>query len=1024
MDFRATQFWQTQTVTNWQQKPAHVPMRSWRAEADALNAQPSSSMLSLDGIWQFNLFGAPEQVPDSWPAPLQGSGPIRVPGNWQTQGFDLPIYTNVKYPFAVTPPNVPLANPTGCYSREFDMPATWQGERIHIVFEAVDSAFFVWCNEQMVGYAQDSRLPAEFDLTQALVPGVNRLAVVVLRYSDGSYLEDQDMWNLSGIFRSVYLLAKPEAHIQDFNITAGLGEASESAATGTKTGILDTRIWCQAPRGSSVTMRLYDAQGSQVFQVERELGTAWIDERGRYRDQLEEKFQIPNVLPWSAETPNLYRLTLTLSDAQGNAQETEAANIGFRTIEILNGQLCINGRPIMIRGVNKHEHHPEHGHTEQIDDLEADIRLMQQHNFNAIRCSHYPHQTALYDLCDKLGMYVVDEANIETHGMQPMGRLSDDPAWASAYLERMARMVQRDFNHPSIIIWSLGNESGYGANHRAMYAWTKHRDPSRPIQYEGGGADTDVTDIICPMYARVEQDLPSPYGRPTYAITRWVTEDQTQRPLILCEYAHAMGNSLGNFAAYWQAFRSHPRLQGGFIWDWVDQGLLARNDAGEPFFAYGGDFAEQVTDRQFCINGLVFPDREPHPTLLEAKRAQQPLVIAYDQQARVLKVTSEYAFLTLQDAVLHWEVIGLSNPSLQHGEVQLRLPPSTTQRIDLEAFNMPQGERHYLNVWVCTGRVTATLPAQHEIARQQFPLDQGVYPAPAASHSLPILRTDDAYVVEHNEQRWQIDVATGQLTSWIINQQEQLAAALTDCFVRAPLDNDICSSEVDAPSPDAWLARWQQAGLYDLRHHCQSLTVTTDGNDHVLVAQHNYLNNNLTLLSSTWRYRFTTDGTLQIGIEVTPSADCPPLPRVGALLHLKDVPEDVLWQGRGPHENYPDRKLSADFGNWQLPVDAMHTPYIYPSENGLRSDVSEAQLGNVAIQGQFNFGVTRYGWQQLMQAQHQHELKEQAGLFVHIDGYHMGVGGDDSWTPSVHEDFLLKAPHYRWQWTLTNRSKT
>lgn len=995
-----SRFWQTQTVTGLNRLPAHTPLHSWRHEAAARAETLSPSKLSLDGTWQFNLFASPYQVPASWPTPLADSTDLYVPGNWQLQGFDVPVYTNVKYPFPVRPPAVPEDNPTGCYTRAIGVPAAWQDEEIRIVFDGVDSAFYLWCNESFVGYSQDSRLPAEFDLTAHVTTGTNRLAVMVLRRCDGSYLEDQDMWNLSGIFRSVHLLTKPASHIADLRINASLDDSYDN-------GLLDIVVLCQRSRDTSIQLRLYDPEDDQVADVTLKTGSDVIDEMGRYRDRLEHRLTIPGAFRWSAETPQRYRLTVTLLDAAGEPVETEATWVGFRRIEIRDGELHLNGSRLLLRGVNKHEHRPETGHVEKLEELIEDISLMKQHNFNAIRCSHYPHQTAFYDLCDRLGMYVVDEANIETHGLSPMGRLSDDSAWAPAYLERMTRMVQRDYNHPSIIIWSLGNESGYGANHRAMYAWTKKFDPSRPVQYEGGGSDTDVTDIICPMYARVDDELPSPFDKPKYGITRWTNEDPT-RPVILCEYAHAMGNSLGNFSDYWQAFRSHRRLQGGFIWDWVDQGLPFTDDNGQHGWGYGGDFGDTINDRQFCINGIVFPDRSPHPALLEAKRVQQPFQFCFDDTTRELIVTSEYLFRETDNETLHWAFHD-KDGELSAGSLALKIAAAGSESIALSA---PPTAALMLNVWITQREASACVEAGHEIAREQFVLKTALHCQSAAAPAR-ILRQDDKLLVKAASQVWQLDAATARIVSWCRHDEEQLAAPVTDCFVRAPLDNDICSSESDNPSPFSWLAAWRSAGLFDLTCQCSEVEVEAEKGE--ISAVYRYLHGNETLLTSHWRYRFTEDGAVDIDIRVTRSDKAPALPRVGIELQLRHKPADVTWYGRGPHENYPDRKTSADFGRWQLPLDAMHTPYIFPSENGLRCDVSEAIIGHLVISGDFALGITEFGLEQLMQANHEAALVPRETLSVHIDGFHMGVGGDDSWTPSVRPEYLLDADEYQWQ---------
>ena len=1015
MNLKMHRAWLTPEITSQGRMPAHTPLCSWRSEGAARRDEISDSCVSLDGQWQFELFSRPEDVPDNWPVQTQAcanpTSTIAVPGNWQLQGFDRPIYTNVQYPFPCDPPKVPEQNPTGCYLRSFSLDEGWlRGQQVRVILDGVDSAFYLWCNDVWVGYSQDSRLPAEFDLTDYLRAGGNTLKLVVLRYCDGSYLEDQDMWNLSGIYRSVTLLRKPQARITDLRVTASLDDRYED-------GMLNVQVSTEGARDCQIALGLYDTTDlvrSMIPDTPENMATRQIDERGGYADRCEIIHRIASPRAWSAEQPALYRLTVSLLSADGEVIEVEACDVGFRTVEITEGQLCLNGQPLLIRGVNKHEHDPATGHFEHIADVERDLRRMKQHNFNAVRCSHYPHQPGFYRLCDRLGMYVVDEANIETHGMKPMGALADDPVWASAFLERMTRMVARDYNHPSVIVWSLGNESGYGAAHDAMYHWTKRADPSRPIQYEGGGSATPATDIICPMYARTDSDMPQGADLdPKPGLIKWAGLGDENRPLILCEYAHAMGNSLGNFADYWDAFRRYPRLQGGFIWDWVDQGLNKTLSDGRVVWAYGGDFGDEPNDRQFCINGLVFPDRTAHPTLLEAKRCQQPFSARLSSRGGIsIRVTSEYAFRATDNEHLYWQQVNEAGV-VATGDFVLALPPGGSHKFALLDVAHLGEAASWLNVWICQPQATAWSQANHEVARWQFELAG----APVCA-SLPIscaLVEENAqgFAVSAGDSHWLIDRSTGLLSSWFKNGEQQLVSPLKDNFVRAPLDNDIGVSEADRLDPRSWLARWQAAGLYELQPRC--LEISTAGNS--VTATHGYYHEAVLLIQSRWEHQFSSDGELNLRVVVSVAGHLPPLPRVGAYLQLKPV-EEVCWFGRGPHENYPDRLSSADIGDWRAAVGDMHTPYVFPCENGLRCDVSRLQVGDASVRGHFHFGISPYGFEQLMAATHDHQLVSESHLHLCIDGFHMGVGGDDSWTPSTKPRYLLDAPEYAWAFTL------
>lgn len=490
--------WENPISVQVNQVKAHSPLNGFKS-VDHARSNTQSQKQSLNGQWDFKLFDKPEAVDESLLSETLNSDwqSITVPSNWQLHGFDKPIYCNVKYPFAVNPPFVPSDNPTGCYRTEFTITAEQLAQRNHIIFEGVNSAFHLWCNGQWVGYSQDSRLPSEFDLSELLVVGTNRIAVMVIRWSDGSYLEDQDMWWLSGIFRDVNLLTKPQNQIRDVFITPDLDACYRDATLHIKTAI-------NAPNNYQVAVQVFDNEQALCEPHIQSTNNKRVDEKGGWSDVVFQTIDIQSPKKWTAETPYLYRCVVSLLDEQGNTVDAEAYSIGFRKVEMLNGQLCLNGKPLLIRGVNRHEHHPENGHTVTTADMIEDIKLMKQNNFNAVRTAHYPNHPRFYELCDELGLYVVDEANIETHGMFPMGRLASDPQWAGAFMSRYTQMVERDKNHASIIIWSLGNECGHGANHDAMYGWSKSFDPSRPVQYEGGGANTTATDIICPMYARVD----------------------------------------------------------------------------------------------------------------------------------------------------------------------------------------------------------------------------------------------------------------------------------------------------------------------------------------------------------------------------------------------------------------------------------------------------------------------------------------------------------------------------------------
>ncbi|HEJ8533977.1 TPA: beta-galactosidase [Klebsiella oxytoca] len=1014
----AREDWQNQTITHLNRLPAHPTFASWRDTDAARNNQPSAFRRRLDGQWQFSWARSPFDVDARWlEDDLPDSRSTPVPSNWQMQGYDAPIYTNVRYPIDTTPPRVPLENPTGCYSLTFRVDESWRADgQTQIIFDGVNSAFHLWCNGEWVGYSQDSRLPAAFDLSPYLQPGDNRICVMVMRWSAGTWLEDQDMWRMSGIFRSVWLLNKPTLHLCDVQLTPQLDALYRDAE-------LLVNLSVAAPvallEELTVKVELWD-DDRLVASHQQSPGSPIIDERGNYAERAAIRLPVERPALWSAETPDCYRAVVSLWRAD-EPIEAEAWDIGFRRVEIKNGLLLLNGKPLLIRGVNRHEHHHQRGQVVTEEDMVQDILLMKQNNFNAVRCSHYPNTPRWYELCNRYGLYVVDEANIETHGMVPMNRISDDPAWLPAFSARVSRMLQSNRNHPSIIIWSLGNESGGGGNHEAMYHWLKRNDPSRPVQYEGGGADSTTTDIICPMYARVDRDQPIPTW-PKWGIKKWISLPGEQRPLILCEYAHAMGNSLGNFADYWQAFRDYPRLQGGFIWDWADQAISKTFDDGSVGWAYGGDFGDKPNDRQFCMNGLVFPDRRAHPSLIEAKHAQQYFQFALLAQSPLrIRLSSEYLFRATDNEELRWQVQA-AGETFAEGSVKLALCPEGQSELTLcDALTLPAGaEEVWLTLEVVQPQATVWSDAGHRVAWQQFPLAAPLaLRGPRSAGIAPALESSDAaWIVRSGSQQWTIDRQSGLLTHWQVDGVEQLLTPLRDQFVRAPLDNDIGVSEVERIDPNAWVERWKSAGLYELSARCVQCDAQRLAHEVVIDSRWHYLRGDEAVIVSHWRMTFDSEGKLHLAVDGERAGPLPPLPRIGLNFQVPDQHQPVSWLGYGPHENYPDRRTSACFSRWQLPLEEMTTPYIFPTENGLRCDSKTLDWGRWHVGGNFHFSVQPYGTTQLMETDHWHWMKPENGVWITLDAQHMGIGGDDSWTPSVLQQWLLLETQWQYQLTI------
>ena len=1030
--------WETPLSVQVNQRRAHSPLNGYKTLADALKKQrPQKSF--LNGQWDFKLIAKPEDVDDSLLSKsVDDWKSIKVPSNWQCQGFDKPVYCNVKYPFPVNPPFVPTENPTGLYRKEFDIDEVQLSQRNHIIFEGVNSAFHLWCNGQWVGYSQDSRLPSEFNLSPFLVVGANLISVMVIRWSDGSYLEDQDMWWLSGIFRDVVLLSKPQTQINDVFITPDLDACYRDASLSVRT-VLQSCGGSGLLKNYSVSVQVFDGDLPICEPQIQQVNNRRIDEKGGWDDVVFHQLNIEAPKKWTAETPYLYRCVVSLHDEQGNIVDAEGYDIGFRKVEITNGQLCINGKPLLIRGVNRHEHHPENGHTVNEEDMLADIKLMKQNNFNAVRTAHYPNHPRWYELCDELGLYVVDEANIETHGMFPMGRLASDPQWTGAFMSRYTQMVERDKNHPSIIIWSLGNECGHGANHDAMYAWSKSFDPSRPVQYEGGGANTSATDIICPMYSRVDTDVEDD-AVPKYAIKKWLSLPGETRPLILCEYAHAMGNSLGSFNDYWQAFREYPRLQGGFIWDWVDQGLSKFDEDGKHYWGYGGDFGDDYNDRQFCINGLLFPDRTAHPSLYEAKYCQQhlrftitPALDTPHQQTTEygLNIFSDYLFRRTDNEKLVWRLLQ-NGVEIEKGEYELNIAPQSSLLLSLNPkTEFKAGHQYHLNIDVELINDCSFAQAGHVIATEQFSLANAKSLSALHDASLKSLNNiGAALAVNDGEQTIVIDGAdftlsfdrkTGLINTWEYADKPILVSPLVDSFYRAPLDNDIGISEVDNPDLNAWAARWEIAGVGQWQRMCQKVSVTSSAEDVRITCLFDYVHDtkgatpNTLQAQTVWLYTINNQGEINLDIDVRLNEMLPPLPRIGMSLAVKKPLNSKLsWLGLGPFENYPDRKAAARFGLYTLPINDLYTPYIFPTDNGLRSGCKQINVNNLGVTGEFLFSASPYSQDALTTAKHTNELVADDVIHLHIDHQHMGVGGDDSWSPSTHKAYLLEEKHYRY----------
>jgi len=1020
--------WEQPRNVSWNKEPAHATFYPFEDAASALSEDREQSPFyqSLNGQWKFKLAPHTEAVQPEWTAAALDDRDweeIKVPANWERQGFGQPIYINWEFPFApVAPPFLPQQkdgnqherNPVGTYRRAFTVPEAWGNKRTILHFGGVSSAFHLYVNGQWAGYSQDSRLPAEFDITEYLQEGPNQLAVQVFRWSDGSYIENQDHWRLSGIHREVYLLAREADRLEDFFVKTALDEAYEDAVLRVAPvfryrdpkRVQDWRIEAQ----------LYSAEGEAVdggrdtFPLQKLVD---FYQRGVYhpangpipRQAME--MAIDNPRKWTAETPYLYTLLLEVKNSNGRTLEATRTKVGFRQIAWGKEGLQVNGQEVLLFGVNRHDHHPETGKTVSRASMEADVRLMKQFNINAVRTSHYPNDPYFYDLCDRYGLYVMDEANIETHKLG--GSISQRSDYAAAMLERGTDMVERDKNHPSIISWSLGNEAGTGPNHEAMAAWIKAYDPSRFLHNEGAWVrdadglthDKPYVDVRSRMYFPLEE---------MEALLRLPGEE---RPLMYCEYAHSMGNSTGHLYKFAEAFRQYPGFIGGFIWDWVDQGLLKTTEDGRAYYAFGGDYGEAFHDGNFCLNGLVFPDRSPQPALWECKKVFQPVEFSY--KSGQLDVLNRHSFLPLDQFELVLEVMEDGRRVQQEVMVLPPALPGETASMVLPDIKLEGAGEYMLTASLRLKEASVWAEAGHEVAWEQVLLRPARPASEVSTAKAPSLSEQEGQLVITTPTGFiGISTQTGLIDQIIHNRANLLHAPVTPNFWRAPTDNDRAAGLTEELG--VWENAWSTAQLTTLDHSVQ-------GSAQLVQSQWQLLGGKANLAMD---YRILSDGTIEINASLQTSAELPPLPKVGIEWQLPAAYDQVAYYGKGPHESYQDRQLGAKIGIYHIPLSEFGTPYIRPQEHGNRMGVRWLELSGqgqpvLRIAGQnLNVSAWPYSLQDLIAAKHTVELPQRDFITLNIDAAQMGLGGDNTWTERArpHEEHMLRAPAYHWSFRL------
>ncbi len=1031
--------WQDPGVVGVNKEPAHASFTVYPDEAVARAGLRSRSPYYqlLNGDWKFHWVPKPGDRPlDFYQSSFDDNAwkTIRVPSNWQFEGYDVPIYVNIKYPWGTPdPPNIPADNnPVGSYRRRFTVPTSWAGRDVYLTFDGVESAFYLWVNGQRVGYSEDSRTPAEFSITKYLKPGENLVAVEVYRWCDGSYLEDQDFFRLSGIFRDVTLWSDGPLHVRDLEVRTDFDGAYRDAQLRVVTQV---RNGTTEAKAISLRAALLDGRGVEVARA-----TASVDGVQAGQTASVEVIQAVGApKKWSAESPYLYTLLVSLLDDRGQVVEVIPQRIGFRQVELKDGQLLVNGRAILIKGTNRHEHDADTGHYATVEQMLRDVRLMKRNNLNAVRTSHYPNAIAWYELCDRYGLYVIDEANIESHGMgyDPARTLGNNPAWKAAHMDRTVRMVERDKNHPSVIIWSLGNEAGDGVNFEATSAWVHQRDPSRPVQYEGAGLKPH-TDMYVPMYSRPKD------------IAAYGSKPQT-RPLILCEYAHAMGNSTGNFREYWDLFYSHPQLQGGLIWDWVDQGIrtripaagarqehperrllpgpefqlgFRRVDKAGTYLAFGGDFGpvDVPSDFNFCMNGLVNADRQPHPGLLVVKRNYQYVQVKpVDLAKGTVKITNWHDFTNLDDVLAgHWAVQADGRIVASGIVPALKLGPRGSKEVSLAlpAITPQPGVEYWLDLsFRLTGNAAWGGRIGEEMAYDQFklPIERAVTAAvPLSPGALTLAEGADAVTITGRSFTAVFDKRAGTLSSLKYRGTEMVQRALLPDFWRAWTDND------RGAQLQTRLDVWRQASS---SWQVSSVRATPAGDQAVRVD----VDATIPAASSSYTVTYTVfpTGDIVVDASFTPGkSDLPMLPRFGMQMAMPAGFEQVSWYGPGPEETYSDRN-EARVGRYDGTVDGQWTDYSKPQENGNKADVrwmtitNRQGVGLLAVGMPFlSAAVRHYTHEDMWNAKHTYEMTKRPEVYVNLDFRQMGVGGDDSWGALAHEPYQMPAKAYSYRFRL------
>ncbi len=1049
-----------QTVHDWENHHVlQINREPARAAFTPFHAQKGDCSICLDGTWKFRWTPVPdERIVEFYQTDFNDKDWVGfpVPANWEVNGYGTPIYVSAGYPFKIDPPRVmgepkvdyttyKERNPVGQYRRSFQLPAGWEARgQTFLRFEGVMSAFYVWINGERVGYSQGSMEPSEFNITNYLHAGENQIALEVYRYSDGSYLEDQDFWRFGGIHRSIHLLHTPDIRIRDYAVR------TLPVSTDYQDFILQIDPQFSVYRGMTgkgTTLQgvLKDASGREIatlkgdvediLDLEHKAGrmNEWYPQRGpRKLGRMSATIKSPKR--WTAETPYLYKLYLTLLTAEGEVIEQVEQSVGFHSVEIRNGQLLVNGAPVRFRGVNRHEHDPRTARVMSEERMLQDILLMKQANINAVRTSHYPNVSRWYELCDSLGLYVMDEADIEEHGLR--GTLASTPDWHAAFLDRAVRMAERDKNHPSIVMWSMGNESGYGPNFAAISAWLHDFDPTRPVHYEGaqgagGEPDPKTVDVISRFYTRVKQEYLNPgiaegEDKERAENARWerlleiAERTNDNRPVMTSEYAHSMGNALGNFKEYWDEIYSNPRMLGGFIWDWVDQGIYKTLPDGRIMVAYGGDFGDKPNLKAFCFNGLLMSDRETTPKYWEVKKVYSPVELRVESGE--LRVTNRNHHTDLSQYRCLW-TLSIDGKQKDQGEITLpEVAPGESETIPLpvsiagKKASAKATSDLRLTISFILKRDALWAKAGHEVAWEQFCIQEGALLSSKLENRGRLkVRADEEHLSISGSGfsiQWEKN-ATGSLISLTYHGKEMLAhpadfplQPVTQAF-RAPTDND--------KSFGNWLAKdWSLHQMDNPRISLDSFKheVREDGAVIVRVQTRNRYKEGM--IVTKFLYTILSDGTIDLKTTFQPQGILPELPRLGIAFCLSSDYNTFIWQGRGPQDNYPDRKTSAAVGLWKGPVADQYVHYPRPQDSGNKEEVRRLMLTDRhgkgirvdAVEDAFSASALHYTAQDLYKEMHDCNLKLRPEVILSLDAAVLGLG-NSSCGPGVLKKYAI-----------------